>query len=547
MKSKVFKTLVLILCIGLALFAVSCKKTNKTSTSESKQGESLTESASDSASQGESLTESALDSASQGQENGLTFLTFKVEENSASERVNNAVYEFDFKTEIKVNGESNYVVSADKYGKEIYLTKTVPLNEGNNEVYVFETIDGEVVTTYAINIYRNITCKVEFRINDNYDIISEATVEEGKLIDEPQVPSLPVLKQVKWDYDFSKPITENTTIYLTWQEKEKLVNFKYEITETSYIITAVKDKGIANLNFPLGITEIGDRAFQDCKSLTSVTIPNSVVKIGSFAFKQCINMVDLVISDSVVTIEASAFYGCKNLSNITIGKGVKNIGGSAFYCEWQDERPQRTVYYNGGLEDWCNIEMRSSPLHRGGVLYINNVLLTEVILPSTVTALDTATFSYCSSLTSIKLHDNITAIGDNAFEGCINLVNVDMGNSVKSIGENAFWCCTSLVSITLSDALTEIGTQAFSYCSNLTSIVVGDALSLVSSRAFDECEQLTDVYYKGTYEEWNNIYFYVLNYYFENATRYYYVENEEDVPNDYRHYWHYVGGIPTAW
>ena len=37
-----------------------------------------------------------------------------------------------------------------------------------------------------------------------------------------------------------------------------------------------------------GVTTIGEFAFTNCSTLTSVTIPNSVTEIGEFAFNNCI-------------------------------------------------------------------------------------------------------------------------------------------------------------------------------------------------------------------------------------------------------------------
>lgn len=45
-------------------------------------------------------------------------------------------------------------------------------------------------------------------------------------------------------------------------------------------------KGVIKFNG--SVTSIGDRAFFNCSSLTSITIPNTITSIGDYAFSNCI-------------------------------------------------------------------------------------------------------------------------------------------------------------------------------------------------------------------------------------------------------------------
>ena len=71
------------------------------------------------------------------------------------------------------------------------------------------------------------------------------------------------------------------------------------------------------VQLPDGLTTIGDGAFWDCSSLTSVAIPNSVTTIGESAFKDCYSLTSVTIPNSVKTIGGSAFEGCSSLTSIT--------------------------------------------------------------------------------------------------------------------------------------------------------------------------------------------------------------------------------------
>ena len=58
---------------------------------------------------------------------------------------------------------------------------------------------------------------------------------------------------------------------------------------------------------PNSVTSIGDCAFVDCTSLTSVTIPNSVTSIGDEAFSGCTSLTNVTIPNSVTSIGDEAF------------------------------------------------------------------------------------------------------------------------------------------------------------------------------------------------------------------------------------------------
>ena len=78
------------------------------------------------------------------------------------------------------------------------------------------------------------------------------------------------------------------------------------------------------------VTSIGDWAFLDCSSLTSITIPEGVTSIGWNAFSGCSSLTAITIPEGVTSIGDYAFAGCSSLTSITIPEGVTSIGWSAF-------------------------------------------------------------------------------------------------------------------------------------------------------------------------------------------------------------------------
>ena len=138
-------------------------------------------------------------------------------------------------------------------------------------------------------------------------------------------------------------------------------------------------------------------------------------------------------------------------------------------------------------------------------------------------------------------------MGREVFLSCSNLTSVVIGNSVTIINDRAFYDCDSLESIIIPDSVTRIGNMVFDSCLNLAFIVIGDSVESIGSFLFANYFNSTAVYYKKSKSDWNNIRIDIRNYSLTSATRYYYVENESDVPTDGGNYWYYVDGVPTVW
>ena len=256
----------------------------------------------------------------------------------------------------------------------------------------------------------------------------------------------------------------------------------------------LNDKIVTELVIPDTLTAIKDRAFSGCSSLTRIIISDSITLIGKGAFSSCTSLITVIIGDRVKTIDASAFSNCRNLANITIGKALKTINSSAF----ENCKMGINVYITD-IAAWCKINFNdyfryANPLQNNGNLYLNNQLITELIIPYGVTSIHEQAFIDCVSLTNVIIPDSVTSIGSFAFEGCKNIQSIKLSNQCTRIGQYAFWGCSSLTSIVIPDGVTYIGERAFSYCSSLTSVVIGDSVTSIGYEAFYNCNSLTNIY-----------------------------------------------------
>ena len=141
---------------------------------------------------------------------------FTIDGNSCSISLPNTTTVYSFIKQITVSDYATWTISTDIYGINNVATKTVSLNAGDNVVYLLITSgDGNNINLYTMTIRRRPIYRVNFVTNGGTSV-NVQNVEETYLATEPTT-SRKGYDFVKWNYDFTKPIMKNETIFASWR------------------------------------------------------------------------------------------------------------------------------------------------------------------------------------------------------------------------------------------------------------------------------------------------------------------------------------------
>ena len=258
------------------------------------------------------------------------------------------------------------------------------------------------------------------------------------------------------------------------------------------------------------VTTIGDGAFMDCTSLTTITLPYFIARIGNSAFENCTALATFTTMDgadsktaALRTIGDRAFFGNTSLNNVDVNttKGVNTIGVSAF-----ENCGQLATINLSGVTRFAEGVFRnakalksvtmnaSTSIYVGQEAFRNCVTLSDIT--ARIAAVDDGAFRNCMSLRAITfVSSGIEYIGSNAFNGCVLIQKVSIPSSVVAIGDSAFDGCRGITSLTFesNETLQTIGYSAFGGCSLLTKVILPSSLVELNASAFYGCSDLTYV------------------------------------------------------
>ncbi len=235
------------------------------------------------------------------------------------------------------------------------------------------------------------------------------------------------------------------------------------------------------------VTEIGSRAFANCKQIKSIAIPPSVRYYGADCFRDCIKLSSVIVSNDYKYLDFEVFEDCNVIYRAD--NGVEYIG------KW-------AVNYAGSNS---NVEIREGTVGIAQWAFADNAIIKTVTLPKGLVTIGSCAFDNCQNLTTINIPNSVEIVGDN-FRSCPKLTGDNDGglvyidnwlvhcskevktanikNNTAGIAGGAFFNCSNLQSVTIPSSVKRIEDNTFYNCRNLTQITLSDSITYIGESAF---------------------------------------------------------------
>ena len=455
--------------------------------------------------------------------------------------MSNATKEFSFKNEITASGSAKYIVALDEYGVYQSATKIVPLEAGDNQFYIFETLGGEIVKTYTINIRRRPMYTVSFYTGSGSEVQS-VQVEEGFTTVAPEsAPDRLGYTFAGWDFDFSQKITQNTQISAQWtantntaykveyylQDLESESNYSLHETEnltgTTDATANAEIKSFAHFTFNADISETQDNIAPDGSLVLKVYYTRDTYTITFESY------------DSKTRIK-TVKYGGKVTAPTFTRVGYKQNGWDqplpetisenlTLTAKWQINQYTLTLVLGGGLENktitqdygsaienieiseregydfngWSREIPETMPAKNIKVYARWNAIFELSQNGDTITGLT----SYGANKTKLIIPEaidgvKIVDINSRVFVSC-NAAACNEKDNLRYIGskDNPYLflvrASKDLATYEIDSDCKYIGYQAFRQCSKLTSIAIPNGVISIGESAFEDRSGLTNV------------------------------------------------------
>lgn len=199
---------------------------------------------------------------------------------------------------------------------------------------------------------------------------------------------------------------------------------------------------ITKVDIPGTVTQILDRAFNNCERLKQVTFNEGLLVIKNSAFSKSDSLLTVRIPASVTSIANKSFNDCAMLMSIEVDENNANYSSIDGVLFNKDGKKLITYPFNHGTtyavpEGVTSIEMAafmSSPV-------------VEVTLPSTLQTINSMAFSDASKLKGIVIPEGVTKMNVSTFTNCTSLESVELPSTLTTMANDVFTGDTLLTKI----------------------------------------------------------------------------------------------------
>ena len=160
--------------------------------------------------------------------------------------------------------------------------------------------------------------------------------------------------------------------------------------------------------------------------VTDLVISGSITTVEGHAFRGATCLKSITLEEGVTTLGMLAFSGCTSLEVIRIPKSLKNVEtrwviGPSF----SSVSVSKGVYIKD-LESWINNNIGLSFIYpkMDFDLYLNDKLVTDLVIPENITEIPENAFSYINSIKTVTLPKTLETLNSDAIYKCNNLTAI---------------------------------------------------------------------------------------------------------------------------
>ena len=266
-------------------------------------------------------------------------------------------------------------------------------------------------------------------------------------------------------------------------------NLGEEYLALAYIADGTDEEWDGRTERYSGVTNVGARAFKDCRYLTCMFLNDDITTISDSAFYKDEYLSAINMPRKLELIDKYAFYGCDTLTFVRARNcsRLRRIEDHAFYsCTMLAELrlPEGLTYIGPWAFAWDRILGQED---------------TTLGLPSSLQTISTGAFAFVNHHKNLNIPANVTSIGDYAFmcDYYMNNLTFSPGDKKLTIGKAAFFGDNHMKSVDLSNRVAQIDKCAFAGCEMLEEAYFGDKIDTIEGRAFTSLDNAMKIAVEG--------------------------------------------------